>query len=849
MRKLKKILNKTSVKIIILIVIFFVVISLYFLISNKKNTDSTIAMGKATLPVIHMTYDNERINMLYGYTDAMDDVYMRDAITPLPDNYKLNFEIDYVDSIKKITYEVRSINSDNLVEKETLKDWKIKEDKIKTSINLDEIIEGETEYILKICITTDKFDQINYYTRIINEKESFLTEQMSFIYDLNEYAFDKQKANNLISYLEPDATKNDNTNYGFVTINSNYKQVSWGDLNPELLAQPKITIKEQFGSIGSFELSYIMKILNDTVTEYYVVKEFYRVNIANDRAYLLDFERKTDQIFEPTDLSVSNENIILGVDSDLAVNFKTNTTGSNITFSKQGNLWSMNTTTNEIASIFTFMEREYTDVRNFNSQHEIEIVNVDDEGNVDFLLYGYMNRGQHEGQVGIGLYHYTLKTQVVEELIFVPSSRPYQILEENIGNLLYVRGNELLYIMIDDYIYSIDIKGKESVEIASGLKDGNYVISYDSDRIAWHAQGQANTSEEIRVLNLKTGDSHTVYAEEGKYIKALGFLGEDFVYGVANKSDLILDTAGNSTLYMYEARVVDNNNQIQLTENEEGVYYLDALNEYNRINLHRAKRNGNNFEAYADSAIYDRKKEDTVLTISSTISNDTKKKLLSINFINLVATSKDLITKIPNEVVFNISNGLTIRNMVSAREKYYIYGKGSVLDVEDNITKAIRLANDQSGVVVDDKQQYIWIRGVRKKTAKLSSVNVTSLEENNHIATSIEAMLKFNGVSDVNVSELLQSGNTIIDILNKNLNNRGLDLTGCSLEEVLYFISSGQPVLGLLSNADAALIIGYDSYNVELLNLDTNVSYKIGMTEAESMFTQTGNVFISLKNK
>ena len=45
-------------------------------------------------------------------------------------------------------------------------------------------------------------------------------------------------------------------------------------------------------------------------------------------------------------------------------------------------------------------------------------MNMDESGNMDFVVYGYMNRGSHEGECGISLYHYDRDLGQAREQIF-----------------------------------------------------------------------------------------------------------------------------------------------------------------------------------------------------------------------------------------------------------------------------------------------------------------------------------------------------------------------------------------------------------------------------------------------
>ena len=49
-------------------------------------------------------------------------------------------------------------------------------------------------------------------------------------------------------------------------------------------------------------------------------------------------------------------------------------------------------------------------------------------GNVFFTVSGYMNRGIHEGKVGIAVYYYNASTNTVEEQVFIPSNQSEEII-------------------------------------------------------------------------------------------------------------------------------------------------------------------------------------------------------------------------------------------------------------------------------------------------------------------------------------------------------------------------------------------------------------------------------------
>ena len=85
--------------------------------------------------------------------------------------------------------------------------------------------------------------------------------------------------------------------------------------------------------------------------------------------------------------------------------------------------------------MFTFADGSNDDVRADYGKHNVKVLAASDEGDVDFLVYGYMNRGTYEGQMGVVFYHYDEDSRTVQEKFFVPVSEGYDQLESDITTL------------------------------------------------------------------------------------------------------------------------------------------------------------------------------------------------------------------------------------------------------------------------------------------------------------------------------------------------------------------------------------------------------------------------------
>ena len=90
---------------------------------------------------------------------------------------------------------------------------------------------------------------------------------------------------------------------------------------------------------------------------------------------------------------------------------------------------------------------------------------------------------------------------------------------------------------------------------------------------------------------------------------------------------------------------------------------------------------------------------------------------------------------------------------------YYAYSAGRVVLATDNAAKAIAVANDNVGVVVGSRQQYIWKRARKSSQSPLTITIGDADASGTTIAKAINGMLSMQGLN-VGVGELMTSGNT-----------------------------------------------------------------------------------------
>ncbi|MBQ3585051.1 MAG: hypothetical protein IJA27_10110 [Lachnospiraceae bacterium] len=852
-------MKKILYKLIILFCVFALVVGIYIFFNREKKEENNIIMGEPTLPTVTFlasageeSQNALEINELFGYTTQMETKYMRNSITPIGTGRTIVVRVkNYENVIMGAEFELRTLDCERLIEKTEVNPENIVVDGEYTNITftLDNMIDADTEYYLTVKLVTDRHESVYFYTRIEMLTDNYCQAEIEFAKMFSNATFDKSQSENIIGYLEPDSSE-DNTNFGKVTIHSSYNQITWGELAPEKVTEPVITIKEVLNDVACYEMIYKVRALNDyDVYQYYTVKEYFRLKWTEQEIYLLDYERTMNQIFDASNQNISSVRINLGISSELDCEYMASDSTTYIAFAKQNGLWLMDIKKNEVISLFAFEETQANDIRQSNVNNQIQIVSVDDAGNTDFIVYGYMSRGEHEGMVGVSLYSYDSGDNLVREKIFIPFTRQYGILKETMGRLCYVNEENVMYVMLSDSVYSVDLTGSEYVQIISNLKDGNFAVNQSGNIIAWETDGTDSGSDAIKMLDLETGTEYEVKAAEGTKLKVLGFVDDDMVYGTANTSDIVMDGSGDITVAMNKLEIINMSGEKLKEYVKEGYYFTDADISQNMINLSRVTRDadGVHFVKADDFQIFGNEEEEINVVTNSTISTDKKKKEVVIQFVKKVTTSSDLKNIYPKEIQFSETNALSIRELITGGDKYYVYGKGTVCKVTDKVADAINLAYDLAGVVISEESNYAWARISKPTRYEITGISIPALateDVNSKLASCLQAILLHNGIN-ADVASLIAQGRTAIDILKENITTKKtMDLSGCTLEQMLYYVCQGDPVLAMTDNSNYVLIVGYDFYNVVLLNPVTGETYKQGQEEAGVMFENAGNKFV-----
>ncbi|MCI8484237.1 MAG: hypothetical protein HFH41_07840 [Lachnospiraceae bacterium] len=838
-------MRKGVIKTIVLFVVFGITILAVGIFSQKNSIDMTSEMPSATLPVVYLQWGDTRINELYGYSAQMNGMSVRDTITPLNGELSLPVVIkSYQNQIQEISYEVRTMDLERLIEDGEVDHFKQENGEIEFALQFQNILEEKKEYMLILSVNSGG-KEINYYTRILRDTDYNVDESLEFVKSFHEQTFDRGQSEHLATYLEPDRM-GDNTTLQKVTIHSSLRQVSWADFEGERLEEPVPSIKEMSSSYNVVVLQYVVTSAGEQgEVEYYNVEEYFRVRYDEKvgRMYLLNYERTMNQIFRGENGTIDGNKLMLGIRSS-DVEYVANEKGNIVAFVQEGELWSYNQNSNEFSQVYSFRSPEGISDRENNMQHQIKIMRIDETGSMDFAVYGYINRGRHEGQTGINVFHYDSVGKTIEEELFIPSDQSYERLKADWGKLFYVNDDNIFYLLAEDVLYQIDLGNRDVKPVIKNLTQESYAVSEDGRYISWQEGSGSAKGDTLKIMDLEGGEPRVIESSQGEYLKPIGFVESDFVYGMARTEDIAMDETGNTKFPMYRVVIIDQDSQIVKDYQKDGYYISKAYVESDTIFLDREIKVGGGYTGVEQDTIKNQQLES-----SRKISTDvvqTEKKQAQVQIV-LGGKPKENVKQprvsVPQEVVLEKERIVRL-DEGKEQENYYVYSGGKVLMSTTSLTEAIICADQNMGVVIGADQKYMWRRGRETVQAMIGTGTVdVSTVSGDQTARCLTYLLQAEEIN-IDVDDLVSQGEAPKQILTEALNGyKVVDLTGCGIEQVLYYVSLDTPVFAMV-NQEPLLVVGYDEHNTLLYYPDQNVVRKVGRQDSNTMFEEAGNVFL-----
>lgn len=821
----------------ILTFVFLIAVIVFSFLTNQGNADMTADMGGATLPRIQIVSGEYEINPLVGYVSEMNVGKMRSTITPVDFQSGITLRIEEgVLPIKALTYEVCSSDGKEILYKE-----KRKEIGEEPSLTFPGLELADREAILKLTLHTEKQD-IYYYTRICTKEGTDSDACLAFAERFHNMTFGKENTESIAAYLENGTEDDETENLQKVTIHSDAEHLTWGELRPQIKGEVSRSIKEISGNYMTIVYDYEVECAGEQdETEVYQIREYLKVRYAEGTEYLLDYERTMEQELDASGNVLDNNGILLGIAKE-ELPYMANEAGTIVSFVQAGELWNYNQSQDALSLVFSFADSEGYDIRNLYKEHEIQIVSVNEQGDTTFKVIGYMNRGEHEGEVGTAIYFFDIEKNFVEEKAFIPDNISSEILLKEQEQLVYYNEQqEVLYAMKEGTLYKVDLEKGKKEALVENLEKDQYVSSKDGRLLAYQTVSSLENAEEVKVLDFVTGKERTVTCSSGEFIRPLGFISEDFVYGIGRKEDAGAFVTGEHVCPMYKLEIRDTDNEVVKTYQADQVYVTGVTVEEKMLILDRVVKNESVYTAVAKDYITSNEEVEKSNISVETYTSDEKERQVRIKYESGISDKKPKLLK-PKQVLFENPVLIPFEEEGEA-EVFYTYGKGKLLGIYASAADAIRQANENQGLVVSESQKYVWERGNRSLVYDIAGVDLSPYQEENTLAAALNRLFAYEGKT-VDAAGEMAAGKKPIEILQEQFLGNVLDLHGCSPEELCYILGKGTPIIAMTDLNNAVLLIGYNDSMITYVKPDTGEKVSVPYEELEALTVASGNTYL-----
>ncbi|MDO4261141.1 MAG: hypothetical protein Q4C82_03610 [Eubacteriales bacterium] len=828
-------MKKKMIRCATVLLAFLAGIGFMSYMTRMGNRDMTGEMAEAALPVAYAEKDGVLYNEMHGYVEAMDGSSMRDCIIGVSDDHRLELAVEkYNARIESLSYEVRSLDGSRLVESgealETEDDGRY----LHVSLELKDLLTRGEKYLLILTAETDSYEAVYFYSLLSYLGDNHVEDCLEFAESFHDMTLRKD-SDGVLNYLEQDGSM-DGKSLGYVNIHSRSGPVTWGDMQVSQTEEPLVRLTELDGDVTALVMEYEAE---DTQTgERYEVREAFRLRYTATRIYLLAYERWTDRIFEPGRQLVQDGEISFGIQSG-ELNYMENSEENVIGFVQQGQLWCYDFGQNRLSLVYGFEDGE--DRRGQYGAHEFRILSVDDSGSMDFLVCGYMNRGKYEGRSGVLLCHYDALLNTVEELFFIRSSRPYEALKEDVGKLAVQNNNGQAWIAYEGTICQIELSDCSTEILAGGITEDGLHVSDSKALAAWN-DGETGG---ICLLDTETGRVSRIEPGEGETLRALGFMKEDLIYGIARSEDISTDQAGRETVPMYCVVIRDHTgNEVREFEYASKGKYVESISVVeNRIDLACIARaaDGSWQETLGEPITYTSEPASQLLKLG-TVYDDTRRNEYVLSY---EGTIKNGSMKRPNVRLVLYEQSRTIEREESGDGLYLAYSYDGQAAGFETLSEAVIYAYDAMGSVWKDGTCR-WDRGGRKTRTQIEGFEdpETISADGSPLAQCLQLLLRQRQIY-TDVQAEMDQGAEAWEILQRELGEDCALLPGCSLSMALYYVSAGSPVAAVTPGGGAALIVGYDAQNIIYYEPGRTELTRLGMNDGTAMFEEAGSLFFS----
>lgn len=818
-------------------------------LSRKQGGNMTV-LDQPSYPVMQISMEKGDYNLMPAYENEIDISLVRNQVSLINAKKELGLKLYCYDyDITAIQYVLFESTPKEPLEEGTLNQLERNEENICTgTIKLEKNLEKGKNYFLQLTVRLDEDTKTFYYTQLQNGSEYHLANYLTFVSNFHRDIFTSDNMEKYAIYLEPSSAST-NKSLANVNIESTMSSIFYGPLvmNPQTEAQIKVKEINKTYAVLEAE-SFASATDKNNVTQYYRITETFKLRYAQERMYLLDYQRQMGALFNGTLIDEQNNDLGIGIQDQDRVSYQYSDDGKKLSFVNEGQLWYYDYSKSKAYKIYSIHSENLADVHNIAGGSDLRILKMDKKGNITFLVFGYMRRGSYEGKNGIAIMQYDVSENYSKEIVFLETSVPFDTMRRGLSKCVYLNSKDKLYCLLDGDLHRIDIHEGTDDLIASDVMNESLTVTKEGNMIALEEYQDKTKNKKIDVMNLETGDKFQVNCQNEERIRAVGFINEDFIYAIADRSDISYKNSGELQFPAKEIRIVDAEGKEVKSIANQGKYIINSTIDGTVIEMQTAKKKGNQFHTSNKKEYVrykqDPQKEDVSLVYTNSSSHWNQ---LFFSFAGRVYV------KVCPEIIETTMEAPLKRFVVELKKgemhqvRFFTYAQGQMVNEYATLTEAIKMADKKRGNVIDHEENVLW-QCAFMDYAKVPGM--TEVEKASDDKKSFKACMRmFAKVTGKDPDKVIvdTSKYSIPELITMNTGKKGLNMSGCSLDEVLYYVDLGAPILTKLTDLRYVIVMSYNSERIRYLDPVTGESTVMDRQEITRLLKARGNYFYSFQ--
>ena len=809
--------RKKPVNPILLATIAFIVAAVWFNMRHYNELRPKQLFYIDTLdvsfPIIYQIRNDKKLNEMRGFTNSNYSKVSNETVTLLGQGRKLDLLIkNNGNKFSYIDYEIRDRTSNRLLERTRLdvddsnRDYE--KDETRITLNIQNLIKTNTAYLLTLKIKTNKREAF-YFANVIYRPKNNLDAAVEKAQWFTDLTFDPVTAGNyekgIVQYLETSINR-DMREMHTVTLQQTFEQLTFADTKMKRVSEYFFNIYQAQEYSFNIVIRYLTKSGKEDKDEFFINRDEYVLRWDGTRWYFMKFKRSTEELLNLEDepYNETNKRFYMGVTNPRNIKKIESPNHEYFAFCKQKEIYIYNSKEQKMTNIFSYRIKDEDTFEKIANDYAVKILDVDDAGDVTYIIYGYNMVGLNEGNMGIDIFTYHSETNESEEKLFIPIYTTFQSLKYDIGRLCVYKNNSLIFKSYNK-VYSIDINTAEILTLADGFEETKFAASSNSRYFAFN-NDKEEVSKHISIYNIEDGKITQIDAKEGENIEVVTFMNDDLFYGVFSDENIWREIGKIIGRPSHEIRVVNAITGKEDSFKEQDRYLYNFVNQQNVLRYNKYKREGTHYTYLTNDVIVNNYPVEN--TDIFTFKEEFTKEKLRIGYFDIplernqkltYAKSAGIIRKQVEETA--LESSMEVEDAI-----YYVYDSGDLKAKLKNLSDGINEIRDNYGYVKFDDRITCYNRA--------NKGNVSYLRQNDSILENLEGF-----------EENIYLKNNAILVMN---------VTGVTERDLEYYLSLNEKIAVYKDDLFQFFITGYDNNNyvLEYSNKDRILTPRADVHEA-----------------